>query len=80
MIVYANNKSMHLPRRKKRVINSNSSRKDATAVIKVEPYRPAAQNIPSLFDRRCSDGVWLEKEELEANDLLDAMIYGERGA
>lgn len=72
MIVYANNRSMKLPRRKKRVINS-------TPVIRVEPYRPAAQNIPSLFDRRCADGVWLEKEELEANDLLDAMIYGERG-
>lgn len=72
MIVYANNKSMHLPRRKKRVINS-------TPVIRVEPYRPAAQNIPSLFERRIQDGIWLEREELEANDMLDAMIYGERG-
>lgn len=76
MMVYCRDRSRKLPRKKKRSFHASVITRELVA-----PFRaPDHREITSQLEKRCESGVWLEREELEANDMLDAMIYGERGA
>lgn len=75
-LVYVGDRSVKLPRRKRRrfVPKNNST-------VIAAPYRAADNSeIASVLERRCESGRWLTKQQdedkLAADAILDEMIYG----